>query len=359
MTRRIRPSVSKSVILQPRVAPNDAVLGDCATSIEHWILNVMREQIAVVGAGIAGLAAAHRLRHSGFRVSLFDKSHGVGGRMATRRVDVLEFDHGAQYFTAKGARFRAALAHWQSSGLADEWFDGAFVGTPDMTAPARAMAEEHNIASGCQVTALRHEQGHWKVYSADGLVKTRGNGRFAAVILALPAPQAEPLAASAGVIFPEFERVRYAPCWALMLAFSGPLTLPNHQGKQFDDVISWIARNSSKPGRKNDNETVIVHATPDWSRRNLERSPFAAARELTARFQFLTGVREQPCFSAAHRWRYAFVEETAGVAFLWDSDKCLGACGDWCIGPRIEAAFDSGEAMAEVVLKAQEASLVV
>ena len=62
----------------------------------------------------------------------------------------------------------------------------------------------------------------WSVHAAGGLVETPGNGRFSAVILAVPAPQAVPLAASSGVALPELETVRYASCWALMLGFSPP-----------------------------------------------------------------------------------------------------------------------------------------
>ncbi|MEM7652453.1 MAG: FAD-dependent oxidoreductase, partial [Pseudomonadota bacterium] len=60
---------------------------------------------AIIGAGISGLAAADRLRLSGHSVTLFDKSRGVGGRMATRRSDHGSFDHGAQYFTVRDGRF--------------------------------------------------------------------------------------------------------------------------------------------------------------------------------------------------------------------------------------------------------------
>jgi renalase len=52
----------------------------------------------------------------------------------------------------------------------------------------------------------------------------------------------------------------------------------------------------------------------------------------------------------AHRWRYALVENPAGDACLWDAAACVGACGDWCLGPRVESAFDSGEALARNVL---------
>ena len=92
------------------------------------------KQIAVIGAGIAGLAAAQRLKKPELGITLFEKSRGLGGRMATRRVEDLQFDHGAQYFTAKGPRFSAMVMQWGEDGHADEWFDGAFVGSPGMAA---------------------------------------------------------------------------------------------------------------------------------------------------------------------------------------------------------------------------------
>ncbi|MFO8005299.1 NAD(P)-binding protein [Thioalkalivibrio sp.] len=66
-------------------------------------------KIAIIGAGRAGLSAANRLREAGADCTVFEKSRGLGGRMATRRVGSLQFDHGAQYFTARGARFAIPL----------------------------------------------------------------------------------------------------------------------------------------------------------------------------------------------------------------------------------------------------------
>jgi phytoene dehydrogenase-like protein len=100
---------------------------------------------------MAGLAAAQFLTRSGFYIRLFEKNRGLGGRMATRRVNDLQFDHGAQYFTATSARFRSIVAQWREAGHAAEWFDGAFVGTPGMTAPARALAEGLPVIFGSTV----------------------------------------------------------------------------------------------------------------------------------------------------------------------------------------------------------------
>ena len=65
--------------------------------------------VAVVGAGMAGVAAARTLLQAGHRVTLIEKSRGFGGRMATRRTEFGGFDHGAQYFTVRDKRFETAL----------------------------------------------------------------------------------------------------------------------------------------------------------------------------------------------------------------------------------------------------------
>jgi len=304
------------------------------------------------------LVAARRLKRSGADVTLFEKSRGVGGRMATRRIDDLQFDHGAQYFTATGDAFNALVEQWRTAGQVAEWFDGAFVGTPRMTAPTRALAEGHQIVGGCQVTLLQRDSDGWSVHSADGLIETPGNGAFCAVILAVPAPQAVPLIAAAGAHLPGLQAVRYAPCWALMLAFAEPLGARADRIQPHDDVIAWIVRDSGKPGRP-DVETFVIHASPEWSRAHLEWPADAVASAMLARFRGIVGVSADPSFFAAHRWRYALVEQAAGSAFLWDGRARIGACGDWCLGPRVEAAFESGDALGDAVVQDLETGLVV
>lgn len=63
-------------------------------------------RVAVIGAGIAGISCARVLRDAGHAVRVFDKSRGIGGRMATRRGESSSYDHGAQYFTARDPGFR-------------------------------------------------------------------------------------------------------------------------------------------------------------------------------------------------------------------------------------------------------------
>ena len=80
-----------------------------------------RPNIAVIGAGLAGLSCARHLQDAGCRVTVFDKARGPGGRMSTRRGDDWQCDHGAQYFTVRDNRFRDEVARWETAGVAALW----------------------------------------------------------------------------------------------------------------------------------------------------------------------------------------------------------------------------------------------
>ncbi len=55
------------------------------------------QRLVVVGAGIAGLTAAYRLKRAGHNPIVFERGEKVGGRMATDVVDGFTIDYGAQF----------------------------------------------------------------------------------------------------------------------------------------------------------------------------------------------------------------------------------------------------------------------
>ncbi len=58
------------------------------------------ERIAVVGAGLAGLSAALRLKDAGAHVELFERSRLIGGRATSFEIDGVEVDNGQHVFLA-------------------------------------------------------------------------------------------------------------------------------------------------------------------------------------------------------------------------------------------------------------------
>ncbi|MFN7135684.1 MAG: phytoene desaturase family protein, partial [Myxococcales bacterium] len=52
------------------------------------------QRVAIVGAGVGGLAAAARLAHQGFEVEVFEKGAGPGGRCGQLHVGGFTFDTG-------------------------------------------------------------------------------------------------------------------------------------------------------------------------------------------------------------------------------------------------------------------------
>ena len=305
-------------------------------------------RIAIVGAGMAGLACATALSAAGHVVVLFDKGRGPGGRMSTRRLagpdGPIAFDHGAQYFTARDAQFVRQVAAWEAAGIAARWPQAgsdAWVGVPGMNAPVKALADRHDIAWDTQIDALLCDASGWM------LIGETQHGPFDSVVSAIPPEQAAPLLAPHDPAFAaRASAATSLPCWTLMAAFAEPLpsqadTLRDH------GPIGWAARNSAKPGRGGP-EAWVVQANPDWSIAHLEEPSDAIAQALLSTLSDELGCAlPAPLVTQAHRWRYARRRDPSqGPAALWNRSLGLGACGDWLLAPRVESAWLSGSALA-------------
>lgn len=320
-------------------------------------------RIAVIGAGIAGLACSDVLRRYDHPVTLFDKGRGPGGRMSTRRLDTpvgeATFDHGAQYFTACDPAFLVQVEQWERIGLAARWpaaGPDAWVGLPTMNALARHLATGLDVLSNARVGAIsrsgggRGEAAQWHLQVEDSV-----QGPFNAVVVALPAEQAATVLAPWDDDFAAHARTTPSrSCWTAMAAFADRLPIDDdllqHRGP-----IQWAARNSAKPGRTRP-ESWVIQAGPDWSDAHLEGQPDTILADLLGAFSAAIGLPLPPLLVAqAHRWRYAR-SGSAGLALLWNQALRLGVCGDWLLGPRVECAWLSGTRLAAAMLDPGQAT---
>ena len=337
--------------------------------------------IAVIGAGIAGMACARTLVQAGHKVTVFEKSPGAGGRMSTRKTEFGAFDHGAQYFTVRDARFEKALAispqlvrRWSANTvrILDEAGrvvasslpskEAHWVATPGMSALVKEWAKplmaRGQVHFETQVTRIQTDllsPKRWQLQTEGPGAMTSVHSGFDSVIMAVPSMQAQALLLSSQIaksLMGEIAKVSVAPCWTLMLAFpQAAQPALAHLGPQWNAArsthhrIAWLARESSKPGR-GPIERWTVQASPDWSQRHLEDDAERVKAKLLKAFTEVTGIRAQPPYAEVHRWRYAQTTEPLGKSHLWDAKLGIGACGDWCLGHRVEDGFVSGLEMA-------------
>ena len=318
---------------------------------------------AIVGAGMSGLSAARILTRSGLEVRVFEKSRGRGGRMATRRSTGFEFDHGAQYFTARDEAFVRAVSTWVDEEVAAPWVGRVvelangtiklkgeqpcrYVGIPRMNSVCGHLARDFDISFETRVTGLLRRKGRWYLR----LNQEDHPKPFDVLILTTPPAQAADLLQEQQP-FGELLETKMNPCWAVMVAFEHPLELAFDGAFVNNSSLSWISRNSSKPGR-GDAECWVLHGSPAWSRDHVEAEREWVAEQLLRRFFRDTGCEDAPvAWIGAHRWRYAQTAQPLDSGYLWDAGTCLGVCGDWCNGSRVEGAFLSGRALGKAIIQ--------
>lgn len=310
-------------------------------------------RIAIIGAGIAGLACADRLGARGVETILFDKGRGPGGRMSTRRLETsagaVHLDHGAQYFTVRDPLFLDQVRAWRREGLATPWPEAgadAWIGMPTMNAPIRHMASRHDVCFSDHVQGLVRDDGAWWLHSGTGT-----HGPFDGAIIALPAEQAASFLGLHDLdMASEAMTARSQPCWTAMIVFDSRLDIDVDHLRE-TGPISWACRNGAKPGRTGP-EAWVVQGSGSWSAAHLEDRSLSVAQALLAALVAHSKPAPPPALLnlSAHRWRFAMTRGTDKGA-LWNAALRLGACGDWLLGPRVELAWLSGRRLADRILE--------
>ena len=313
-------------------------------------------KIAIIGAGISGLTTAINLDKN-YEITLFEKSRGAGGRICTRYMDSYNFDHGAQFFTARSPEFKEFLKPLINSGVIDNWKarlievrDNViinrqqwnndlphYVGVPSMSSIGKYLSKNLNIKLNAKVSIQKSPEG-WKVVDSDGEVF----GHYDWVISSIPAEQSLKLLPEYFSHYDALKQKKMLGCYSLMLGFDEALDLDWDAAQLTGTDISWISVNSSKPGRPDD-YSLLVHSTNDWAEEHLDDDVDAVKEYLCSQVAEIIG---QNVYSAQHidlhRWRYANIPKQDKNTLFIDPESKLAACGDWCKKGRIEEAFRSG-----------------
>lgn len=293
-------------------------------------------RFAVIGAGVAGVAAARGLSARGAEVVIFEKSRGFGGRCASKRWQGHVVDHGAQYFTLRDAGFRA-LVEAECGGallrLESPVLDENGSALPD---DGRWFHREGNsrvareLAHGLEV---RTEQ---TVADARALL-----AEFDHVLSTAPWPQTARL-------FGLDDVQEYIPCLAVLLAYEGEWTGRTREAYAWSapsQPLAWTACENHKPGRVAAGSTVLVaHMSEAFSREHLERAPEEYPALVRAWVEERWSLPSRAFTSAlGHRWRLA--RPRAGFTLPRLPER-LHFVGDASRRARVEDAWLAGQEFA-------------
>lgn len=298
--------------------------------------------VAVIGAGMAGLACASALAEGGQRVTVVDKGRGLGGRLATRRCDAGTFDHGAPGVQGEG-EFARWLETSASLGLAARWGDG-WTGLPGMSALVRPLAEGLHLHLSAEVTAMDWRADGWHL-AGGGLPEA---GPFDRLVLAIPQSQAVRLLAPWPELTAAITPAAMRAVLTVMAAFDAALPCADRLAS--DGPVATALREGAKPGRSPAPDRWVIHASAVWSAAHLELERPAAAQALLPAFLELAGAPDAvPHHLEGHRWRFGLTDRALGQPFVLDAAHGIGLCGDWCLGDSAADAFGSGRALAAAI----------
>lgn len=330
-------------------------------------------ELLVVGAGVAGLSLARALARRGASVRVLEKSRGLGGRCATRRVDGQPVDHGTPMLHGRAAPFVEELLAFSASAGVTPLFDWPHhlrgAGTPCQPQAYRGAGVRLAVREGVSSLAkhlarqpgveLELETRVERIAPVAGgfrLETSRGERRAATLILTPPVDQAlellEPLGAVGGeelrALCETLRTVHTLPCLTLLAGYRDAPALDFHLRLPGPpSPIHSLVHDSSKR-EASALATLVVQAQPVFSRARLEEPEERWAPELLAACaELLGGWAARPAWQQAHRWRYARVargSELSHASLLrFPGGARLGLCGDgFHPAGGVEGAYLSG-----------------
>ncbi len=334
--------------------------------------------VAIIGAGMAGLAAARALITNGITSVVFEKSRGLGGRAATRRVDNCCFDHGAQYVKSPSKAIQDLIAATGDAVLISRpiWVltaDNQIVpGDRDaneqkwtwptgITRLAKYLAADLVVQSATTVASLYAFDHGYRLYATDG----RDLGQFDAVILTAPAPQSAAILAAGNPpptirpLIDSLQMVQYRRLISITVAYPNRPAVPWYAVVNADrqHAISWLACEHDKPGRAPATMGLLIAqmsdhwATTHWD--SLTKGTFVPdatlpqpISEVLSAIRQLVGDLGPPQWIDVQRWRYALPYTTAPVT----AAERIVLAGDLVTGQgRVHLAIESGWRAAEQI----------
>ncbi|MBS1713568.1 MAG: FAD-dependent oxidoreductase [Armatimonadetes bacterium] len=323
----------------------------------------MGPRIAVVGAGLAGLAAARSLKAGGASPVVFESASEIGGRCRSETIEGFTFDYGATSVAPLGRDLgrvmleelpkddlvaipQPVMAH---NGFRVQTSGVTAARTPRYTYAPGIGRLPQLLAAGLDVVTDRSvasiDPNGKDGYTVDG-------EPFDAVVVSVPLPIA------ASIVSPEgnrFALCRYRSCLSVMLGFQKAFEPPYHAlvGPDQTHPLAWLSVESTKSAQRAPAgcSSFVAQMGSEYSRRRFDADDETILEETLGDVSRLLG-RDfaDPVVSKVVRYKYSHPETVTAFETVNSPMSRLVIAGDGIGGSRTELAFESGVRAARLLL---------
>lgn len=323
-------------------------------------------RVAIVGAGLSGLAAARELTRSGVETVVFEAGSRAGGRLASERLGSYIFDTGSSTVAPRGlslertmldeldtrelAKVEAPICVHSSLRITGESpmrnRIERYVYLPGNERLAELLSEGLDVRFGRSVSALG---------KSDGLLICEDE-TFGAVIVTPPAPIARQLLMSAGEGRP-LANVSYRSCLCVLLAFDREIENGHFHGvldPEQRHPLTWLSIESAKcKGRAPAGHTAFVaQLSSEYSARYFDVEDDKIVSSTLDFLERLYGPGwSTPEVAKVVRWRHSHPENTSSFESANRPGDKVVVAGDGLMGARIEFAYETGIRAARFLLE--------
>ena len=321
-------------------------------------------EFCVIGSGISGATIANLLskKHS---VILFDKARGPGGRASFKRINgKTGFDHGTQYISPKSKEFKRftkilikkkILKVWGgkhvflNSKKKEDKKHLKLIGKNGNNDISKYLLKKINCNYQSELKKIYYKDKSWHLYFADGKFKS-----FKNIILTCPFPQLKKL--SKKFIKNSFlnKSIKMDANITTMIAIKKN-EISNSSYLFEDSILGWAGNENSKKRFKSRYDLWTLQSTFAWANKKINQNKEYKKKNskiMIDKFFQLSNIKKTKIeYILNHGWKYSSNSQPFKIKSFWDSKLNLGICGDWFVGPRLEAGWISANDLYKKISK--------
>ena len=324
------------------------------------------KNVAVIGAGITGIALANLLQKK-VNLTIFEKSRGVGGRMATRRAEPYKFNHGAQYFKIENKEFKNFLQpliqnkiikHLEANHIeilnkevikrTKTYNKIYYTPVSKMNSVVKYLINNNFfIKLLCKIDKTIKENDKWFIIDSD----KASYGPYDWLFITIPPNQALEILYNNFKFLDIIKKIKMRSCYSLMLGFDKIKEFDFDTALFLDEDVRWLSiRKKIIENKKYYN--LLINSSYNFAEKNVNGSKDKISDYLIKQVSDIIKYELNNYeHKALHFWKYAMSEKNNNLGSLLDEDLKVIVCGDWCMNGKVEGGFLSAKDAAKKLIK--------